>query len=97
MINRTEIGILGNLFVDTFQRLIFYQLCNIQQFDAGNVILFQIKVFGRNIKETKLARYLKKVTARPSFTQLRVIRRIIGFIKYENRKYVTKIQLYFLI
>ena len=42
--------------------------------DSGNVILFQIKVFGRNIKETTLARYFVKVTARPSFTQLRVIR-----------------------
>ena len=35
-----------------------------------------IKVFGRNIKETKVARYFIKVTARPSFTRLGVIRRI---------------------
>ena len=46
------------------------------EFDAGNVKLFQIKVFARNIKETTLARYFIKVTARPSFTLLRVIRRI---------------------
>ena len=46
------------------------------EFDSGNMILFQIKIYGRNIKETTLARYFIKVTARPSFTQLRVIRRI---------------------
>ena len=44
------------------------------QFDAGNVILLKIKVFGRNIKETSPARYFLKVTARPSFARLRVIR-----------------------
>ena len=43
---------------------------------AGNVILFQIKVFAGNIKETTLAKYFIKVTARPSLTRLRVIRRI---------------------
>ena len=43
----------------------------ITKFDAGNLILLQIKVFTRNIKETTL-----KVTAFPSFTQLRVIRRV---------------------
>ena len=41
---------------------------------SRNVILFQIKVFGRNIKETTLVRYFIKVTERPSFTQLKVIR-----------------------
>ena len=46
------------------------------KFDAGNVILLQIKVLARNIKETMLARYFVKVTARPSFTKLRVIRQI---------------------
>ena len=40
------------------------------------MILFEIKVFGRNIKETTVARYLIKVTAHPSFEQLRVIRRV---------------------
>ena len=44
------------------------------KFDAGNVVLFQIKVFGRNIKEPTETRYFIKVTARPSFTRLRVIR-----------------------
>ena len=46
------------------------------KFDAGNVILFQIKVFSRNIRETTLATYVIKVTVRPSFTRLSVIRRI---------------------
>ena len=68
-----------------------------REFDAGNVILLQTKVFARNINETTLARYFMKVTACPSFTRLRVIRRINRVIKYENRKYVTKIQLYLLI
>ena len=65
-----------------------------REFNAGNVILLQIKVFARNINETTLARYFMKVTACPSCTPLRVIRRINRVIKYENRKYVTKIQLY---
>ena len=43
------------------------------EFDAGNVILFQIKVFARNIKGTTLARYFIKVTTRPSFTRWRII------------------------
>ena len=62
------------------------------KFDARNVILFQIKLLVRNIKETMLARYFIKVTTRPSFTRFRVTRRInIEFIKYQNRKCVTKI------
>ena len=46
------------------------------KFDDGDVIFFQIKVSARNIKETTLLRYFIKVTAHPSFTQLKVIRRI---------------------
>ena len=49
------------------------------EFDAGNVILFQVKVFDRNIKGTTLARYFKKVTARPSFTRLNRVH------KYANK------------
>ena len=45
-------------------------------FDDGSVILFQIKDFARNIKKTTLARCFIKVTARPSFTRLRVIKQI---------------------
>ena len=44
--------------------------------DYRNVVLLQINVFGRNINETTQARYLIKVTVRPSFTRLRVIRQI---------------------
>ena len=50
---------------------------------ARNVILLQLKVNTRNIKETALARYFIKVTARTSFTRLRVIRPIN--MKIENR------------
>ena len=42
----------------------------------SRMFLFQIKVFGRNIRETTQPRYFIKVTACPSFTQLRVIRQI---------------------
>ena len=45
------------------------------EFDTGNMILFQINVFG---KETMLAKYFIKVAARSSFTRLRVIREIHG-------------------
>ena len=41
---------------------------------ARDVILFQIKVNARNIKEATLATYFKKVTARRSFMQLRDIK-----------------------
>ena len=48
------------------------------KFDTGNAILFQIKVFGRSIKETTVAKYFIKVTGHPGFTRLRVIRRVNG-------------------
>ena len=48
----------------------------LSKFYAMNVILFQIKVNTRNIKETKLARCFIKVTASPNFTRLRVIKPI---------------------
>ena len=38
-----------------------------RQFAAGNTILFQIKVCGRKIKETTLARYFIKLTVCLSF------------------------------
>ena len=43
------------------------------EFNNGNVILFEIKASGRNVKETTVARYFIKVAARPGFTQLRVM------------------------
>ena len=65
------------------------------------MILFQFKVFGRNIVEAVLARYFIKVILRPSFAQLRVIRRMNSLRMASSLnikiKYVTKIQLYLLI
>ena len=55
------------LFVSSFST----SFAKFSEFDAGNVILFPIKVFGRNIKETTLARYFIKLAPRPSFTRLR--------------------------
>ena len=45
-------------------------------FDAGKIILFQIKVFGGKINSVTVTTYLIKVTARSSFTQLRTIKQI---------------------
>ena len=74
VINQMEKGILVNfldiLFVSSFTT----NSTRFSNFDIGNMVLFQIKVFGRNIKETALARYFIKVTAHPSFKRLRVIR-----------------------
>ena len=88
MINQIEKGILVNFFGDTLRKF---------ELDAGNVILFQIKVSGRNIKKTTLARYFIKVIAHPSFTRLRIIWRINRDYRISNRKYATKIQLHFLL
>ena len=46
------------------------------EFDAGNLILFQINFFGRTIKDTTLARHLLQVPARLSLTRLRDVRQI---------------------
>ena len=46
------------------------------EFDPRNVFLFQIKGFFTNNKKTTLARCFIKVTACPSFAQLKVIRQI---------------------
>ena len=67
MVNFLEI-----LFISSF----LISSAKFSKLDAGNVILFQIKVFGTNIKKTALARYFIKVTARPSFTRLCVITQI---------------------
>ena len=48
-------------------------------------------------KGSMLARYFKNATVCPSFMRLRFVRPKIEFIKYQNRKYVTKIQFYLLI
>ena len=52
-----------------------------RELDSRNVILFHIKIFDRNVKETPLVRCFIKVTTRLTrcfikvTTQLRVIRR----------------------
>ena len=73
VINQMEKGILVNFFI-LFVSSFTTNSTRFSNFDIRNMILFQMKVFGRNIKETTLARYFIKVTARPSFKQLRVIR-----------------------
>ena len=90
VINRIVRGILVILFIGSFTT----SSARFSEFDTGSIILFQIKVFARNIKETTLARYFIKVNARHSFTRLKVIRGKIEFMKYENRKSITKIQFY---
>ena len=67
MINRIEKGILVSFF-----EILPVSSTRFIAFAIGNVILFKIKVFGRNVKETTLARYFIKVNAGPIFTRLRV-------------------------
>ena len=81
-----EREILVNFFGDTLHRFIYHVTTSsgkFSKFDAGDVILFEIKVFSRNMKEATLARCFIKVTVRPSFTRLKVIKRI-NEIKIEN-------------
>ena len=73
MINWLEKITLINFLEVLFMRSFFISSGKLSEFDAGNVILLQIKVFGRNIKEATLPRYFIKVTARPSCMRLRAI------------------------
>ena len=98
MINRIEKKILVIFLEIVFISSFTTSSARFSEFDAGNVVLSRINLLARNIKEIALANYFIKVTARPSFTRLRVITsELIEFIKYENRKYVRKIQLYLLL
>ena len=56
-------GILVQFLEILFVRLFTTSSARFSEFDSQNVILFQIKVFGRNIKKTTLARYFIKVMA----------------------------------
>ena len=56
------------VFGDGLFELIYHHLWKIQGIDSASVILFQVKVFERKIKETTLARYSIKLTTRPSST-----------------------------
>ena len=87
-------GILVQFLEILFVRLFTTSSARFSEFDSQNVILFQIKVFGRNIKDYA-SEIFHKSNWLPSFTRLSVI--TIEFIKYENRKYLTKIQLHLLL
>ena len=63
------VNIFGVIFFSSFTT----SSVKICEFNAGNAILF-------HSKETTLARYLIKETARPSLTQLKIIRQV-EFIK----------------
>ena len=76
VINWIEKEISVNFLEIFFVRSFTISSARFSEFDSRNVILFQIKVFGSNIKETTLARYFIKVAARPSFTRLRLIRQV---------------------
>ena len=67
---------IGNFLAESFIGSFTISSASFSEFDAGNVILYQITVFDRNIKETTLSSYFRKVTTRPSFTRFRVNRQI---------------------
>ena len=68
MIKWIEKGILVNFLDLLFGSSFTSSSAGFSEFDNQNVLLFQIKVFSRKIKEIKLARYFIKVTARPSLS-----------------------------
>ena len=75
--NWIEKGIIGKIFLKILLISPFSTSpTKSSEFDVVNMMLFQVKVFDRKIKETTLAKYFIKVTVRPSFTRLRTIRRI---------------------
>ena len=76
MINPIEKGILINFLVDTVHELIYHELCKTQQILCQERDFIPNKGNTTNIKETTLARYFIKVTARPNLTRLRVIKPI---------------------
>ena len=64
---------IGNYFEKKKREILFVRSfttssAEFSEFDSRNMILLQIKVFGRNIKETTLATYSLKLTARSTFT-----------------------------
>ena len=64
---------IGNCFEKKKREILFVSSfttssAEFSEFDSRNMILLQIKVFGRNIKETTLATYSLKLTARSTFT-----------------------------
>ena len=70
---------IGKYFWDTLFKVIYHQLWKIQQIDTSNATLFHIKVFGKNIKQTKPTSYFARATARLSvyaIMRLRIIKQI---------------------
>ena len=89
--------ILANFLEILFVRLFTTSSVRFSKFDSRSVILFQINVFGGNIKETTLARCFIKVTVHPSLVRLRAIRRIKRVHSLNVKwKISYKIQLYLL-
>ena len=74
VINRTEKEYWSFFLKILFKGLFTTSCARFSVLYAGNVILFQIKVSARNIKETTPASYFIKVNARPSFTRLKDIK-----------------------
>ena len=60
------------------------------KFDAKNLTLFQIKLFGKKIKEKTPAMYLIKGTAHSSFTWVKTIMRINRFDMLNGKKITNK-------
>ena len=59
MINQIGKGMLVNFFEILLISSFTTSSARFREFDAGNVVLFQIKVSGRNIKETMLTTLYK--------------------------------------
>lgn len=76
MITRIEKGVLVYIFGDTAFKIIILNSGKFSKYDTSNKILYKIQLFDKNIKEITLASYFTKVTACPSFNQLKVIKRI---------------------
>lgn len=64
MINQIEKALFANIFEHSLFQL-YYQLCKNERTWSWKCELFQLKVFGRKIKENTLAMCFKKTTARP--------------------------------
>ena len=78
MTNLIKKGILVNFLGDTLHRLIFHQLCKNSANLMPGTWFYSKSKFSLEIIKRLLwqGRYFIKVTARPSFTRLRVIRQI---------------------
>ena len=69
MVNWIQKGLIVKFLETLFASSFCTNSVKFREFDTRNLILFQIKVFGVNIKETTLAKYFMKVTLHPSFTR----------------------------